>query len=90
MKKQSGIEHCQNASFTVVDHTQLLPQQFATLYMSGIAYGTIGIVKDEAEKRKGIEAILRKYASDYMERGKKQNEQEYFYTDTDKINALFQ
>ncbi len=37
--------------------------------MSGIAYGTIGIVKDEAEKRKGIEAILRKYASDYMERG---------------------
>ncbi len=82
-KKISGIEHCQNASFTVVDHTQLLPQQFATLYMSGIAYGTIGIVKDEAEKRKGIEAILRKYASDYMERGL-----EYIDHAIDKIYVL--
>lgn len=82
-KKISGIEHCQNASFTVVDHTQLLPQQFATLYMSGIAYGTVSIVRDEEEKRKGIEAILRKYASDHMERG-----MEYIDHAIDKIYVL--
>ena len=68
-KKTSSIEHCRNASFTVVDHTQLLPQQFGTLYMSGIAYGTICIVHDDAEKRKGIEAILHKYSPDYIEKG---------------------
>ncbi len=70
-KKTSSIKHCKNASFTVVDHTQLLPQQFATLYMSGIAYGTIDIVSDKVEKRKGIEAILHKYSPDYIEKGVK-------------------
>lgn len=68
-KKIIGIRRCRNASFTVIDHTQLLPQQFATLYMSGIAYGTVDVIQDEAEKRKGIEAILHKYAPDHIEKG---------------------
>ena len=68
-KKISSIERCKNASFTVVNNTQLLPQQFATLYMSGIAYGVIAIVRDEDEKRKGIEAILHKYSPDFIEKG---------------------
>lgn len=68
-KKVSSIRHCRNASFTVVDRTQLLPQKFATLYMSAIAYGTIDIVQDETEKRKGIEAILHKYSPDFIEKG---------------------
>ncbi len=68
-KKIASIEHCQNASFTVVDHTQLLPQQFSTLYMSAIAYGSVEILRDGAEKRKGIEAIVRKYSPDYLEQG---------------------
>ncbi len=70
-KKTSSIKHCRNASFTVIDHTQLLPQQFATLYMSGIAYGTVDIVQEKVEKRKGIEAILHKYSPDYIEKGMK-------------------
>ena len=68
-KKVTSIRHCPSASFTVVGHTRLLPQQFATLYMSGIADGTVAVVQDEGEKRKGIEAILRKYAPDFMEKG---------------------
>ncbi len=82
-KKILNIENCENASFTVVDNTQLLPQQFSTLYMSGIAYGTIGIVKDETEKRKGIEAILRKYSPEYIEKG-----MEYINQAIDKIYVL--
>ena len=70
-KKITGIEHCQLASFTVINHTQLLPQQFGTLYMSGIAYGTIDIVQNKVEKRKGIEAILHKYSPDYVGKGLK-------------------
>ena len=68
-KRISSIRHCRNASFTVIDHTKLLPQEFATLYMSGITYGTIDIVQDEMEKRKGIEAILHKYSPDFIEKG---------------------
>lgn len=82
-KKISGIEHCSNASFTVVAHTQLLPEQFATLYISGIAYGTVGIVRDEVEKRKGIEAILHKYSPDHIEKG-----MNYIDRAIDKIHIL--
>ncbi len=82
-KKISSIEQCRNASFTVVDHTQLLPQQFATLYMSGIVYGTISVVWEEMEKRKGIEAILHKYSQDYIEKGT-----EYINHAIDKIYVL--
>lgn len=52
-------------------------------HMSGIAYGTIGIVQDEAEKQKGIEAILYKYSPDYIEKGK-----EYINHAIDKIYVL--
>ena len=82
-KRISGIRHDPNACFTVIKHTKLLPQQFATLYMSGIAYGTIEIVSDETEKRKGIEAILHKYSSDYIEKGMK-----YIDAALDKIYVL--
>ena len=82
-KKVSSIKHNRNASFTVIDRTQLLPQKFATLYMSGIAYGTVNIVQDEAEKRKGIEAILHKYSPDFIESG-----MEYIDHAFDKIHVL--
>lgn len=82
-KKISGIEHNRNASFTVIGHTQLLPQKFGTLYRSGIAYGTVAIVRDEAEKRRGIEAILHKYSSDFLESG-----MEYIDRAFDKIHVL--
>ena len=68
-KRVSSIRHCPSVSFTVVGHTKLLPEKFATLYMSGIAYGTVDIVQEDAEKRKGIEAILYKYSPDYIEKG---------------------
>ena len=51
--------------------------------MSGIAYGTIKIVADETEKRKGIEAILHKYSTDYIEKGMK-----YVDSTLDKIYVL--
>lgn len=82
-KKISSIEYHKNASFTVIGNTKILPSQFATLYMSGIAYGTIDIVKDETEKRKGIEAILHKYSPDFIENGTK-----YINTAFNKIYVL--
>ena len=54
-----NIKHCNKATFTVVDNVELLPQSFATKYMSAIAFGKVTIVDDEGEKRKGIESILK-------------------------------
>lgn len=60
-----------NASFTVVGNTKLLPNKFGTLYESVICSGTVKIIEDNAEKREGIEAILKKYSSDFIENGMK-------------------
>lgn len=82
-KRISCIRHNPKACFTVIGHTKLLPRHFATLYKSGIAYGTIQILTEESEKRKGIESILRKYSPDYLEKGMK-----YIDAAFDKISVL--
>ena len=82
-KRISGIRHDPNACFTVIGATKLLPQKFATLYMSGIAYGKIKIISDDTEKQKGIEAILQKYSPDHIENGMK-----YIASALDKIYVL--
>lgn len=69
--KIQNIKNSGKASFTVIDHTEVNPAKFSTKYMSAIAFGTIQIVESDAEKRKGLEAIIRKYSSDYMESGMK-------------------
>ena len=82
-KRISGIRHDPNACFTVIGDTKLLPQKFATLYMSGIVYGKIEIISDDTEKQKGIEAILQKYSSDHIENGMK-----YIASALDEIYVL--
>lgn len=78
-----NIKDCARASFTVVDHTEVLPQSFATKYMSAIAFGNVSIVENEVEMRKGMEAILHKYSSDFLESGMK-----YIDKAIDKIYVL--
>jgi len=82
-KRISGIRHDPNACFTVIGDTKLLSPKFATLYMSGIAYGKIEIISDDTEKQKGIEAILQKYSPDHIENGMK-----YIASALDKIYVL--
>lgn len=81
-QKIVNVKHCDKASFTVVSNTELLPASFATKYMSAIAFGTVSIVEDD-EKRKGLEAFLRKYSSAYMEKGMK-----YIENAIDKVYVL--
>lgn len=68
--KLKNIKENQKVSFTVVDGVELLPNQFATKYLSVIVFGTISLV-DNKEKRKGIEAILYKYSPDFIVSGMK-------------------
>lgn len=69
--KISNLRSNPNASFTVVGNTKLLPDKFGTLYKSVICFGKVRIIEDNEEKREGIEAILKKYSSDFIENGMK-------------------
>lgn len=52
------------ASFCVVDQDQVLPSRYTTAFRSVIAFGTVEIMEDEAQKREAIELLARKYAPD--------------------------
>ena len=60
-----------NACFTVVDDVCLQPEILSTKYKSAILFGKISIVEDIEEKKKGLEALIKKLAPEYMEVGMK-------------------
>ncbi|OIO59277.1 MAG: MFS transporter [Alphaproteobacteria bacterium CG_4_10_14_0_2_um_filter_63_37] len=57
-------------SFCVVGPTEVMPAKFGTQYESAIASGRAHEVFD-AEKQKGLEGLLHKYAPDHFESGLK-------------------
>jgi len=54
------------ASFVVVGKTTILPSQFSTEYESVIINGTISVVNDEKERRKGLQALAQKYSPSFI------------------------
>ena len=81
--KLDNIAANSNVCFTVVDGVETLAEKFSTKYRSVIAFGKIRFAQNDAEKMKGIEAIMMKYSSDYAEAGKK-----YIEKDFEKFNIL--
>ena len=69
--KLNNIKQTSNVCFTVVNDVCLLPSAFSTKYSSAILFGTISAVENNEEKRKGLEALIKKLAPDYMESGLK-------------------
>ncbi len=69
--KTQNLEKNPRACFTVVSATELLPDKFATRYLSAVCFGTVEILKARDDKREGIECILRKYSPDFVEQGLK-------------------
>lgn len=49
-------------SFCVVAQDKIVPEKFTTFFKSAIVFGTIEIIEDEAEKRKAIECLSKKYS----------------------------
>ena len=59
------------ASFSIIRQTELMPEKFATKYWSANVFGPVTIIENGPEKQKGIEAILRKYSPEHVEKGLK-------------------
>ena len=66
-----NIKQNNNVCFTVVNDVSLIPSAFSTKYSTAILYGTISVVEDREEKRKALEALIKKLSPDYMESGLK-------------------
>ena len=68
--KLENIEHNSAATFTVVDSVELMAADFNTKFRSVIAFGNMSVVTDDAERQKGLEAILTKMTPDFMDSGR--------------------
>jgi len=49
------------ASFCVVDQDQVVAEEYTTYFRSVIAFGRIRVLEDEAELRRAIDLLARKY-----------------------------
>jgi hypothetical protein len=66
--KIENIETNRFVSFCVVGSCEILPDQFGTNYESAIVSGAVEEVFDNA-KQIALEGLLKKYSSDYFEKG---------------------
>ncbi len=57
------------ACFCVVDHARNRPDLFSTDYASILVNGPIEIVKDERERKKGLLALIERFAPQRLEEG---------------------
>jgi nitroimidazol reductase NimA-like FMN-containing flavoprotein (pyridoxamine 5'-phosphate oxidase superfamily) len=83
-RKLDHIGQNPSVSFCVVGKTEILPLKFSTLYESVIVFGRAEEVF-EAEKQKGLEGLIKKYAADFVEEGKRYIEKLWTETKVYKI-----
>jgi nitroimidazol reductase NimA-like FMN-containing flavoprotein (pyridoxamine 5'-phosphate oxidase superfamily) len=68
--KLDNISANNKVCFCVVGKTQLLPEQFGTLYESAVVFGTATEVFD-SEKHSALVGMIKKYSEDHYDEGLK-------------------
>lgn len=64
--KLDALTHNPRASFCVIDLDRVVPAEYTTYFRSAIAFGTVRIVNDQAEKRAALRQLAAHYSSDYL------------------------
>lgn len=67
-RKLRCIDAHPQVSFTVIGHTQVVPEHFTTEYQSIVLCGTARRALSDDEKKKGLMLIVKKFAPAYEER----------------------
>lgn len=62
--KLDAVRACEKASFCVVDQDEVVQAEFTSHYRSAIAFGRIREITDDAEKRRTVSLLARKYCPD--------------------------
>ena len=68
--KVDAIKRNNKVSFCVVDRDTVLAEKFDTKYRSAIAFGKIRILEDKNERMHALDALVRKFSPDHIEKGK--------------------
>lgn len=80
--KVIAILRNEKASLCVVSKSEIVPDKFNCLFRSAIAFGKIHLISEETGMEKAMEAILKKYSSDFMAGGRK-----YFAAEKENMNV---
>jgi len=67
-RKIEHLKHNPRASFCVVGHAAVQPEQFTTHYQSCLVHGPVREASPD-DKRRALEKLVRKYAADFIEDG---------------------
>ena len=70
--KVDALKRDPKASFCVVEKNTVVPKLLATAYKSAVAFGTIRILSEEAEKRTALKALAEKYSSAFPAEAEKE------------------
>lgn len=62
--KLDAVRACEKASFCVVDQDEVVQAEFTSHYRSAITFGRIREITDDAEKRRMVSLLARKYCPD--------------------------
>ncbi|MDE7241489.1 pyridoxamine 5'-phosphate oxidase family protein [Desulfovibrio sp.] len=62
--KLDALRENPGASFCVIGEDRVMPGELTTCFRSVIAFGTVGVVEDAAEKRQAMRRLAMKYAPD--------------------------
>jgi uncharacterized protein len=84
--KLDNLAANRRVSFCVVGGTEVLPDQFGTLYESAIVFGKAGELAGEA-KRAALVELLKKYSPEFIEQGERTIESQFESTRVFKIEV---
>ena len=65
--KIDAIRNCAKASFCVIAANDVIPEKFTTAYRSVIVFGEVRVVKDDTNRKLGLELLGRKYSPHFEE-----------------------
>lgn len=67
--KLQNVGQNHKACFTVVGRTNILPEAFSTDYESVVIFGNASCVEQDEEIMLALEAFIRRYSADFIEKG---------------------
>lgn len=60
--KLDALRRNPKASFCIIEQDKVVPEKFTTYFRSVIAFGSVSIIDDNAEKRYGLDLLADKYS----------------------------
>ena len=75
-----NLAHCDKVSYCVVSEREVVPAELSTNYRSAVVFGRATRVADPEEKRRGLMALLHRFAPEHMENGLNGLEKNFAHT----------